>query len=194
MPVFIFNASWMLYNIFLALIALGFGYFAIISTNNFLKVAFGLLWLLFLPNTIYIFTDLEHVIFQWPILSNALRVIVSVQYIILEVAGIVTFLLGFFPFERLLHSLKLFRKRKIVLIIVFNFFIAFGMVLGRVERINSWEVFTAPVKVITSGIHVFQDYQLIGLTILFGVLCNCIYFLFRDRVLYSMKMLSKILD
>ena len=194
MPILTFNASWMLYNIFLAIIALGFGYFAIISTNKFSKALFGLLWLLFLPNTIYIFTDLEHLIFQWAILSPPLQVVVLVQYIILEAAGIFTFLLAFFPFEKLLDSHKSFKQRKTLFIIIFNFFIAFGLVLGRVERINSWEVFTAPVKVITSGVHVIQTYQLLGLMILFGILCNCIYFLFRDRVLYSMKTLSKILD
>jgi uncharacterized membrane protein len=194
MPIIVFNTSWMLYNLFLAFLALGFGYFAIVSTNKMLRIVFGTLWLLFLPNTIYIFTDLEHLIFQWPILSNSLRAAVLVQYILFEIAGIATFLLAFFPFEKFLSSLKYGKQRKIFVIICFNFFIAFGMVLGRVERINSWEVFTAPAKVLHSGLHVFETYQLMALLILFGVLCNCIYFLFRDRVLYSMKTLSKVLD
>jgi uncharacterized membrane protein len=194
MPIITYNDSWMLYNCFLAILALGFCYFFIISENKFVKIIFGILWLLFFPNTIYIFTDLEHLIFQWSVISPVLRSLLLLQYIILEIIGVLTFLYAFFPFEKLIASIKAFKKRKKVLIIAFNFFIAFGMVLGRVERINSWEVFTQPLRVIGSAVHVFTSWELMVLMILFGIVCNCIYFLFRDRVLYSMKKFSHVLD
>src|SRR5258708_6715694 len=194
MPIISYNDSWMLYNCFLAFLALGFGYFFVISENRYVKALFGLLWILFLPNTIYIFTDLEHLINQWPLVHSVLRIPLLLQYILLEFVGVVTFAIALIPFEKIILSLKLFRKKKMSVLIIFNFFIAFGMVLGRVERINSWDVFTDPLKVTNSAIHVFFSLNLLGLMILFGVFCNCIYFLMRDRVLYTMKIFSHVLD
>ncbi len=194
MPIIIYNESWMIYNCFLAFLALGFGYFFVISENKFIKAVFGILWLLFLPNTIYIFTDLEHLIDQWTLLPFFLRILLLLQYILFEFVGIATFVIALFPFEKIILSLRQFKNKKIQVLIVFNFFIAFGMVLGRVERINSWEVVTDPLRVINSAINVFFSPDLLGLMILFGILCNCIYFLMRDRVLYTVKMFSQILD
>ena len=187
MPILDYNVDWMLLNCFLALLPLGFGYFFITSKNKAVKVICGILWVLFLPNTIYIFTDLEHIIDQWPLVPSYLRIILLLQYVFLEFVGITTFLIGIFPFEKMLMVERYVKKKITKELILFNFFIAFGMVLGRVERINSWEVFTNPLKVLNSAMHVITTFDLFGLMILFGLLCNFIYFLFRDRVLYSMK-------
>lgn len=187
MPILAYNVSWMLFNIFLAFLALGFGYIFIKSKSLLFQVIFGLLWVLFLPNTIYIFTDLEHLIDQWPLLPVGLQIILLMQYIVLVVLGFATYVFAFYPFEKIILSWKVFKKDKIAIIIAFNYFIAFGMVLGRVERINSWEVFTDPAKVTRSAIHVFYSVDLFGLMLLFGILCNCFYFLFRDRVLYILR-------
>ena len=187
MPVIDYNVSWMVYNCLLALIAVVLGYFTIHVENKYAKVFIGLVWFLFLPNTIYIFTDLEHLIRQWQFISTSLRPILVLQYTIFEIVGIITFLLAFYPFEKFVQLAKFFRKRKTQAFIFFNFLIAFGMVLGRVERINSWQVFTNPPAVITSALHVMLSLHLLGLTVLFGLLCNFIYFLFRSKALSFAK-------
>lgn len=194
MPILTYNVSWMLYNCFLAVLALGFAYFFLISKNSFIKLIFGILWILFLPNTIYIFTDLEHLIDQWPVLSWNFRVPLLTQYLLLELVGFLTYILGIYPLEKTILAKKNFKKSKIALLIIFNFFIAFGMVLGRVERINSWQLFTSPLQVENSAVHVFLSPDLLGLMILFGILCNCVYFLVRERVLYAVKTFSQVLD
>jgi len=183
MPVINYNVSWMIYNSFLALLAVGFGYFIFEVENKILRIFFGLVWFLFLPNTIYIFTDLMHLIEQWGYTQGSVRLLLVLQYTIFELVGIVTFLLAFFPFENIVSRIRGFKKNKTVLYIIFNFIIAFGMVLGRVERINSWDIFTNPHIVLVSGLHVFTSINLIGLTVLFGLICNFIYFLFRDKLL-----------
>jgi uncharacterized membrane protein len=194
MPILTYNEGWMLYNCFLAILALGFGYFFLISQNHIVKIAFGILWLLFFPNTIYIFTDLEHFIDQWPLLSWTFRIPLFLQYALLEIIGFVTFAFGLYPFEQILLLQKKLKKHKIAALIIFNFLIAFAMVLGRVERINSWEVFTDPLKVLNSALHVFFSSKLLGLVFLFGILCNCFYFLFRDRILRLMRKYLQVLD
>lgn len=187
MPIINYNAEWMTYNCFLALIAVGLGFLTCEVNNKFLKIVIGLLWFLFLPNTIYIFTDLEHLVRQWQVIGQSLLPLLLLQYVVFEVIGITTFLFAFFPFEKIVNTSSVLKKHKTKSIIVFNFLIAFGMVLGRVERINSWEFFTNPSAVITSACHVLISVDLLGLTVLFGLLCNFIYFLFRNRTLIFIK-------
>jgi uncharacterized membrane protein len=176
-----YNFGWMAYNCFLALIAVGLGYLVLQVNAKFLKFIIGVFWLLFLPNTIYIFTDLEHLVRQWQVIEPSFRSLLVLEYVIFEIIGIITFLLAFFPFEKLVKSLKFSKKQTIWAFVVFNFVVAFGMVLGRVERVNSWQVFTNPPAVISSTLHVFHSFSLIALTVLFGLLCNFIYFLFRKK-------------
>jgi len=194
MPILIYNAGWMLYNCFLALLALGFGYFFLVSKNKKAKFLFGILWLLFLPNTIYIFTDLEHLIDQWPLLPWNFRILLALQYLLLEIFAFATFAFGLYPFEKIILSWKSFKKHKVLILILFNFFIAFGMVLGRVERINSWDVVLRPYAVLNSAVDVFFSYKLFGLLLLFGILCNCFYFLFRRKVVRVSDKFSQVLD
>src|SRR5437868_11760547 len=104
MPILAHNEIWMLYNCFLAFLALGFGYFFLISKNSKAKFIFGILWLLFLPNTIYIFTDLEHLIDQWQLLSWYFRIPLILQYLLLQIVGFTTFLYALYPFEKIILS------------------------------------------------------------------------------------------
>lgn len=190
MGVLYYNFSWMIYNSFLALLAVGLGYIFFQAKGKFFKTAFGILWLLFLPNTIYIFTDLMHLIEQWTRVSPSAHGLLLLQYLLFEIIGIATFLFAFFPFEKLLRDIRFFKKNKVSSLIAFNFLIAFGMVLGRVERINSWQIFTSPLQVYQSVIHVLTSFDLLGLTMLFGLLCNFIYFLFRKKALSYAKKIS----
>ena len=190
MPILEFNVSWMLFNVMLALVAVLLGYFTLRANNIVFRLLFGFLWLLFLPNTIYLFTDLQHVIFQWFKVLLWQQGVLVLQYTLLQIAGVLTFILSFRPFERFADS-YLAKRHHLPAIIVFNFLIAFGMVLGRVERINSWDVFFRPAAVIQSAIHVSTSLELLGLTFLFGLLCNIVYFLFRDWVMKQAQKFGK---
>jgi uncharacterized membrane protein len=191
MPILVYNASWMTFNILLAILAVLLGYLFLQTKYKSLKLISGCLWLLFLPNTIYLFTDLMHIIHQWGLVPTSLRGVLILQFAFLEVVGFVTFILAFRPFEKIMEMFNLHARRKMIVIILFNFLIGFGMVLGRVERINSWEVLTQIEKVFAAIITVFTSLELLGLTLLFGLLCNFSYFLFRDPIFRSTKQLRK---
>jgi uncharacterized membrane protein len=194
MPVISDNYSWMSYNIFLALIAVFLGICYLYAKNNVIKFTFGIPWIMFLPNTIYIFTDLVHVIQQWSSVHGSLRYLLISQYFFFELAGLATFLLAIFPFEMLMIQWHIKRRDQTLAIILFNTLIAFGMVLGRVERINSWEVVTSPLRVIDSAVSVIFSYNLLGLTLLFALFCNFVYFLFRDPIRRRTDRVFKLLD
>ncbi len=187
MSVILYNFGWMLYNIFLALVAVGFGFVSLRISGRYLKFLFGLLWLLFLPNTIYIFTDVIHLIHQWHQGSLSFNLLLFLQYSIYDAAGLVTFMVGFLPFEKLLQWVTILKKRPTISIIILNFYIAFCLVMGRVERINSWDVFTRPIKTIEATIHVFITFDLFGLMILFWLFCTFVYLLLRDPFLNATK-------
>ena len=191
MPILLFNVSWMTFNSLLAALAVLLGYFFLQSRSSTLKVLFGISWLLFLPNTIYLFTDLQHIIEQWTEVTSLEAIVLLLQYILLQVVGVITFILAFHPFERIIKRFSALKKYKIRYIVLFNFLIALGLVLGRVERINSWEVVTNPLRVIASAFHVFMSLDLLLLTLLFGIVCNCVYFLFRDMVFYRTRKYMK---
>jgi uncharacterized membrane protein len=194
MPILHYNESWMVYNSFLAFLPVGFGFLVLLSKNPIMRIIWGILWLIFLPNTIYVFTDLVHLIEQWTMIQPMLRIFLLLQYVSLVIVGIITFFIGLYPFEKLIFDRKKYKQKKAILLVIFNFFIAFGMVLGRVERINSWQIFTSPLQVVTSAISVFTSLDLILLFTLFGLFCNFLYFLFRSRFLSYMNMHFTILD
>ncbi|WP_088225257.1 DUF1361 domain-containing protein [Desulfosporosinus sp. FKB] len=55
-------------NCYVALVSMGVAYLFLLVLRlrqRVLKIIFGLIWLLFLPNTAYLFTDLAHIIYQW---------------------------------------------------------------------------------------------------------------------------------
>lgn len=162
-----------------------FAYIFLRTRNKALKVGSGVLWLLFMPNTIYVFTDMLHILYQWEMVQGIERFLVAGQFALLQIIGFVTFILSFRPFEVILRWLKYNEKKRLWATVLFNFLIAFGIVLGRVERVNSWDVFVGSEKLVQAVINIFTSVELIGLTVLFGLFCNFFYFLFRDPIFRS---------
>ncbi|QQG40637.1 MAG: DUF1361 domain-containing protein [Candidatus Levyibacteriota bacterium] len=184
MSLLFLNLFWIATNILLAVLAVDFGWLAWKIKQTQLKPALWFLWLLFVPNTMYMVTDLIHFQKQFnKVNASATDIaILILQYSILLLATLITFLLAMHPFEK-----TLIKKLKHPLyvsfaIFVVNFIIAFGIVIGRVQRTNSWEVFTNIGKVIQDSNNVFTSQELMTLVIFFGVLNNCVYFFFRKKV------------
>ncbi len=176
-----FNFFWMLYNLYLAVLPVIFSKFIFKMPNKFFTAIVGVLWFLYLPNTIYVFTDLQHLVDQWPNVSLPVQAVLVVQYGLLELIGLICFLVAYYPIEIILRKFKVSELNITRIIIAFNFVIGFAMVLGRIERVNSWDAVLNPVFVIISTLHMLESYQLIILSILLGLFTNFFYFLFRDK-------------
>jgi uncharacterized membrane protein len=185
MRIFADNTSWMLFNIFLAIVPVVLGWLLLRIKNGLLKTLIGIVWFLFLPNTIYIFTDLAHIIPNWGMVNNWGRFILLIQYGVLEVIGFITFILALYPFEKIIHKNPVLNKknRGDLLIILINYLIGFGIVLGRIERINSWDALFNIKSVFQASLHILSSPELLFLVIFFGLLSNFYYFLFRKIII-----------
>lgn len=169
-------------HVLVALLAVAFGYLFLRSRRVYFRVWWGLLWVLFLPNTAYILTDVEHLAHEWVTATASEHLALVLRYTPLFLTGIATFALAaVLPFEKVIRRLS--QRAKVGAIVLFNFLVGFGVVLGKWEHINSWVIFTQPGNVALSAAHIFTSPGLLGLMVLMGVICNGVYLLFRKTLL-----------
>lgn len=178
-----YNFSWMFFNIILAIIPIFLGWLFLKSKNIIVKYLLAVCWLLFLPNSIYLFTDIINLMRQWGMAGAFERTVFVFQYSTLTLIGLITFILSLYPFEKFLIEHKLFGKNSQLFLILLNFIIGFGITLGRVERVHSWHVITAPFSVIDASVRIITSVELLILTFLFGLFANLIYFSSRQAII-----------
>lgn len=176
MQLLLFDWLWMSFNIFLALTALAFGWLMNKAKNKILKVIFIFFWLIFLPNTIYLVTDITHFFEDWNKIAVAYRGFLLLTYFILIVQGIMLYGFAIKQLEKLIQKNKKIKNFKLNIIILLNFILGFGITLGRIERTNSWEIITNIPKVISDSYKIFNDPFQVLVVIFFGVLSNLVYF------------------
>jgi len=148
-----------------------------IKKGNYRKVkiiALLIVWLLFFPNAPYILTDLFHLRIKTgvPIWFD-LILIISFAW-----AGLLFGFLSLIKIEQLL--LLFLSSRQIAwLSSIILFLASFGVYLGRFLRWNSWDVFNQPsilfYDIFNRVINPFEHPRTWGVTLLFGVLLNLIY-------------------
>jgi uncharacterized membrane protein len=193
MNVLLDNLSMIGVNSLLALIPIPCGWLMLKTRQKLLRLAFALLWFSFLPNTLYILTDLRYLPEQWGDMSSVGKLGLAVQYSIYELLGVSSFLLALYLLENTLMRSR-WREHKVVLAFLFitvNFFMGFGMVLGRVQRLNSWDLFLDAPKVIAASFQIVSSSELLLLVMLFGVVANALYFVFRTSRGLSATLASK---
>lgn len=171
------NSIWMTYNLCLGVIAVTAGWIAIKKPHFWFRMVFGLVWLLFMPNTLYILTDIIHLARQWNMVEDEIKIFLVLQYALLMLLAIALFVCGIYAFEKFL--IKILPKRKyliLAILIIMNFVIGFGVTMGRIEGTTSWEVVTNTGKVINDSVRVATSSSSMMLAVFFGIVGNAIYF------------------
>lgn len=200
MEVFLYNFEYLFFNLFLALIAVLFGYLMLRTKSNVFKDIYGFIWLIFLPNTIYLITDISHIYEDWPKVNFTFKILIFLQYSLFAIVGILIFIYAIHFFERMLENKNKPRsnrgkkKRKpstFIAIFILNFIVGFGVILGGVQRTNSWDIFINPIRVINDSLDILNSPYLLKLSILSGVLFNIIYFFFVKPVTSWVKRMKK---
>jgi uncharacterized membrane protein len=184
---FFYNFRWMGWNLFLAIIpcVLSFILFAKRSPKRLSKNIvwwFGLaVFILFLPNAPYILTDIIHFVDDSrspEISANGIIFVLIPQYIFFLLLGFQCYVLSVIKFIQYLDWLKLI-KNTIWLELSMNFICAIGVYLGRVNRLNSWNVLTQPRRVIHDAISNLDNPNFFFGTILFFMIFTSLYYIFK---------------
>ena len=162
------NFQWMTINVLLAVVPLFLTALFIKENKKWVGVIIFILWLLFVPNTIYLLTDIEYLPRQFSNSNFIFDITLLLQYLTLIILGIYTYLTSMRPIAKLIKNPNL-------IIIPFNFFIAFGVAIGKIQRTESWDVIFNPTRVITDINTTLNSPALILFVILFGILINFIW-------------------
>lgn len=183
MDIFLDNFSWMIPNVALASLAVVFGLLYKHNSKKYLGIPLFILWILFLPNSIYLVTDLEYLPGQWMQIETIERPVLLIQFTFLIMIGVLSYFVSLLPIEKAFKKFRVKGQNRKIIIGLVNFAVAFGVVLGKVERTHSWYVFTQPLRVYEDIVSVLTSPVLILAIIFFGIVFNIIYFSLSKRVL-----------
>ncbi len=138
-------------------------------------------WLLFLPNTLYLETDIQHLPVQL-LKSDSLieQLLLLLQFSTLAALGVMTYVYSLEPFAVIFKRLKFPEMKKEVLFILLNYIVSFGVILGKVQRTHSWYIFTDPMRVYHDILRTVTNMELLTWVFVFGSIVNIIFFLFKD--------------
>lgn len=184
---FLGNFRWMGWNLFLAIIPclLSFILFAKRSPKrlpkNIMWWAGLILFILFLPNAPYIITDIIHFVSdsRSPEISpNGVIFVLIPQYTVFLLVGYECYVLSMIKLTQYLDWLKLI-KNTTWLELSINFICAIGVYWGRFNRLNSWDVFTQPHRVLETAISNLANPSFFFGTILFFVIFTSLYYAFK---------------
>ncbi len=170
--VYLFFLIW---NLFLAFVPyIISSYFQSLDTKNnpkFKLYTLLTIWLLFIPNSFYIITDLVH-------LDNSDGFIFWLDLIIISSYALIGFGLGLLSLTHFETTLKTIISKKYASIALFfiSFLCGFGIYVGRILRYNSWDIISNPFDLIvdlfiaaTSKTSLFFSFQF-GIFIYFAFL------------------------
>jgi uncharacterized membrane protein len=179
--------SWILWNLFLAAIPVALGYAigslgrqAALFRRPWLWLALApliILWLIFLPNSCYLFTEPRHffrAVERYGLLTRArhnpdaamglgLRAGVALLY---SAAGALTFALSIRPVKAWMRALGVATAWGAG---PFFMLVSLGVYLGLVVRFNSWDLFTRPGDVLVTVAGVTDRPLLLATIIMFGL-------------------------
>ena len=137
------------------------------------------IWLLFIPNTAYIITDVRHIAGACPLNENR---------ICIENAWMVLFffsysIAGWLSYVFLLNQMKAVieniwgKSGKIIFLVSLPPLTALGVLLGLVNRWNSWDIFLYPGEVITGTLAYFTDWTYLKNLLLYSFFLYFLYFI-----------------
>lgn len=136
-----FYFIFLIWNLFLAAVPLWVSRISekYSSNNKYGAVLLFFVWLLFLPNTFYVITDLIH-------LKNSSSVYLMLDVLLIFSFAVLCCNLGFYSLNQINNIFRInFPKLNLNF---FNYFVlilcSFGIYLGRFLRYNSWNIISNP--------------------------------------------------
>jgi uncharacterized membrane protein len=177
MHIILSNILWMSFNIFLALVAVLFGWFMKRFRWTLLRILSGVIWIIFLPNTLYLLTDIIHFFPNMHRVEGVGKIIVVFQYFLLLLFGVITYFAAVYPAEKVVREKT--KWNQIIIILLINGLVSFGIMLGRVERTNSWYFVTDPSRILHDTMQLLASLHFFFWLLIFTILSTFLYFSLR---------------
>jgi len=196
LELFFHNFGWMGWNLFLAVIPLGLSFilFRVNRSNRnspqklrqklWLRVVWslGLIpFILFLPNAAYIVTDIIHFVSDArdpELTQNGIIFIIIPQYIVFLILGFQCHVFSLINVGYYLRH-KNTIKQLIPVELFLNLLCAWGVYLGRFNRLNSWHLFTKPDQLFEDVIRNLDEGHFLFGTTLFFIVITLLYYPFK---------------
>lgn len=134
---------------------------------------YGLVWLLFIPNSFYILTDFTHLHFKTTFQFSLDMLIISSFCFV----GFYVGLLSIHTIRQLVIA-KYGNTKGNIFILIISYLSAFGIYLGRVLRFNSWDIISKPIQLAYTSIYALFSFETIIYTLQFGTIILISYILF----------------
>lgn len=188
MDIFLINFNFIWINSALALVAVLFGWLMSKANSIFAKVWTGFIWLIFLPNTIYILTDISHLFEDLSKVDRLFKIILVVQYSLFSIFGVISFVVSIYFFQKLMEGkstgwkVEKMKPLTFAAICMLNFMVGFAVIMGGIERTNSWYILTDPIRVLRDVFDVLSSSEMLLLSGGIGILANIIYFLMLESI------------
>ena len=157
------------WNLILAYIPMGIALFLYKYPQLFAKLWFRLLctlgWILFFPNAPYVITDFIH-------LKHSHGAWILLDFSVLFLFASSALLLGLYSMQLLYHFYRIRYGPRIldILLIKVCLLSGYGVYLGRVVRLNSWDAFTRPGYTVVEVMQNVVSPLAIGYSLVFGTL------------------------
>jgi len=145
--------------------------------NKILVLVLFVAWLTFLPNTAYVMTDVRHLVNYCP--NTEFNVCPTNSW--MPIFFFTYSLIGWISFVWLLNSVVALVGSRLNRVIASVFLLlaipmsALGVLLGLLDRLNSWDLITRPMTVYKTTILYFTDWQLLKILIIYSVLFFVLY-------------------
>jgi uncharacterized membrane protein len=132
-------------------------------------------WVVFLPNAPYVLTDVVHMVGAMRDSSSDRHAyLVMATYGVLFAGGLASYAFSMQLVRRYLH--RAVADRVVApLILVVHALCVLAMYLGRVIRLNSWDVLTAPDRVVASVVRVPRPLTVVELVVMFVVVGAAVF-------------------
>lgn len=143
--------------------------------NKFRFTGLLLTWLLFIPNSFYIITDLYHLTH----IDTAPKWFDVLMIFSFAWNGLLCGIISLRRVE-LFISMQSGKKISVLVILAVMWLCAFGIYIGRYLRYNSWDVLTDPFslagEILDMIIHPMTNAYAWGMTMVYGVFMTFVYF------------------
>ncbi len=169
---FLFNLFMMGWNVFLSVVPIFLARILHKAKSRHVQIVLFPLWLVFLPNTLYMITDVIHIFNpRFSQMTIPFQILGIGLYILIFVLAVYTFILSIKP---VLQKYRAFLNRlspsyKLILFSIFSMLIGFAISMGRFQRTNTWYIFTQPIRVVQDVIDSLTDPTVLFVALFYSV-------------------------